>query len=545
MELAIIAVALGGMYVISNQKKETEREPFVSTRELELDANVDKEARNTNDKYFNKQEKDTVANNRVYSLTGEYVDSDSFQHINMVPFYRAKGGMAKSDLSESVIDNMIGGGSQHIKKVEQAPLFKPEDSMQWAYGAPNQSDFYQSRVNQSVMKTNLKPFESEQVGPGLNKGYNSAGSGGFNSGMESRDAWLPKTVDELRVATKPKTAFELTDREGPAASQIKNLGSIGRVEKQRPDTYFENGPERWFTTTGAALGNSQRPAQEMGILRRNDVLTDYAGPASSNLKVGTAPEHYETSKRLPVMQGDVNHSSAVGRGPLNDAALKSHTNYNNHRSTVKQPTVLGGVGGAIGAVMAPFLDILKPNRKEETVSNLRIYGDLGSTVPKSYVLNSNDPVKTTMKETTIHSQSFNVNNQREGGYLNNPIVFDQTQRETTNVEHFGTSGVKYGNMSYEAAYKQHNNENKTHASRPNPGGTQMFNTNLNVNVAKQDVQNFYVNAPAASVPLAPSKEHYGRLNSSHMPTNLSQRMDGDLLSAFKANPYTHSLSSVA
>ena len=27
---------------------------------------------------------------------------------------------------------MIGSGSQVIKKIEQAPLFKPEENMQWA-----------------------------------------------------------------------------------------------------------------------------------------------------------------------------------------------------------------------------------------------------------------------------------------------------------------------------------------------------------------------------------------------------------------------------
>ena len=129
--------------------------------------------------------------------------------------------------------------------------------------------------------------------------------------------------------------------------------------------------------------------------------------------------------------------------------------------------------------------------------------------------------------------------------MNNQTPFDQTQRETTNTDYFGAFGSNYGDMSYEAAYKQHNNENKTIANRPNQGGTQMFNTNLNVNIAKQDAKNYYVNAPRSSVPSAPSKEHYGKLNASQIPQSMNQRLDGNLLQAFKANPYTHSLSSVA
>jgi hypothetical protein len=82
---------------------------------------------------------------------------------------------------------MNGSGSQLFRKVEQAPLFKPEENINWKHGAPNQSDFFQSRVNLGQKNNNVKPFESEYVGPGLNQGYGTKGSGGFNSGMEARD----------------------------------------------------------------------------------------------------------------------------------------------------------------------------------------------------------------------------------------------------------------------------------------------------------------------------------------------------------------------
>ena len=68
--------------------------------------------------------------------------------------------------------------------------------------------------------------------------------------MESRDQWLPKTVDELRVATNPKLEYNLNNLEGPAQSVIKNPGLIGRVEKQLPDTFYINSQDRWLTTTG-------------------------------------------------------------------------------------------------------------------------------------------------------------------------------------------------------------------------------------------------------------------------------------------------------
>ena len=88
---------------------------------------------------------------------------------------------------------------------------------------------------------------------GLNKGYSNEGSGGFNSGMESRDTWMPKTVDQLRAKTNPKMSF---GGQMLGAYKPNKSGVHGRVEKNRPDTYFVNSEDRWFTTTG--LEKAQR-----------------------------------------------------------------------------------------------------------------------------------------------------------------------------------------------------------------------------------------------------------------------------------------------
>ena len=64
----------------------------------------------------------------------------------------------------SILDNRAGTGKQWIKKKAQAPLFKPTANMGWSHGAPNMSDFYQSRVNPSRKISNNKPWEEERVG---------------------------------------------------------------------------------------------------------------------------------------------------------------------------------------------------------------------------------------------------------------------------------------------------------------------------------------------------------------------------------------------
>lgn len=609
MEIAIPLIALGGMYVISNQKNEngdftkkkinkesyenmgsrglmsthltsslnenhlpnTELEvgnyPVINKNQLFDTVQEYKNPNIATDKYFDqslfkKKVNDGIStgNNiqQIFSLTGNYLESNQFTHNNMIPFNggKVKGRMYNDNIAESVLDNMAGTGSQLIKKIEQAPLFKPQENMQWAYGTPNNSDFYQSRVNPAMKNNNVKPFDTVMVGPGLDQGYGINGTGGYNSGMEARDKWLPHTVDQLRVATNPKLEYKLINHEGPAQSQIKNVGILGRVEKQKPDTYFINTQDRWLTTTGSEKGETLRPIQEMGIVRRNDILTDYTGPAGpGDVKAGYAPENFEPSRRHMSATCDVPVSTAVGRGPITDGDnnIKSHSNYENNRSTLRQPdTFRSGFGGAIGAAIAPLMDILRPSRKEETISNARVYGEAGSNVPKSYVINPNDTTPTTVKETTLYSPHFNINNQSDGIYVNNYTSPDLTQRDTTSCQPIGTPGgqaTSYGDMNYSAAYRQHNNDIKssTIANRPNQGGTQMFNQQMNVNISRNDVNRYdgRMGAPSSVFPSPPSVQTYGKINAPQYYNECAgcERISPDILNAFRSNPYTHSLTT--
>ena len=613
MEIAVPLIALGGMYVISNQKNEdcTKKEIRKMTQEnfvnmgiksnlatrdserfgnylpntnippqnfpvLNINQSVDTTQNYPNpnsatDKYFNQnlyQQKERkgvdVGKNPqdIFSLTGNYLKSEQFNHNNMMPFNggKVKGRTYDMNITESVLDNMIGSGSQTIKKIEQAPLFKPEENMQWAYGMPNQSDFYQSRVNPGMKNNNVKPFDTVMVGPGLNQGYGINGSGGYNSGMEARDKWLPKTVDELRVDTNPKLEYQLLGHEGPADSIIKTAATtqmLGRVEKQRPDTFFINTQDRWLTTTGASKGETLRPIQEMGILRRNDIPIDYMGPAGAiDVKATTAPQNFEPSKRHEVLEGSVNHGMAVGRGDHTDKEgfLRSHTNYENHRSTVRQPdTIRSGFSGAIGAVIAPLMDIFKPTRKDETINNVRVYGDAGtSSMVKGPVYNPLDSTPTTIKETTLHSLNFNINGQKDGIYVNNYTSPDNTQRDTTSSEYYTAAGgyaTGYGDMIYDSAYRQHNNDIKSQTiyNRPNQGGTQIFNQQMNVH-CRDDCDRFSgrVNPAYSNLSsLPPSTQTYGAIRAPQYYNECygCDRINPDILTAFKNNPYTQSLTS--
>lgn len=611
MELAIPLIALGGMYVISNQKNDVSKEVHgqrnkretMDTRETKKSQdtftnmgkqtnylpNVDVPPQNypiTNnselidttqqylnpnaatDKYFNQnvyeqreRKNKSVGNTiqQVYSLSGDYLASDQFKHNNMVPFNsgKPKGQIYNNNNAENILDNYSGSGSQLIKKIEQAPLFKPQENMQWAYGAPNMSDFYQSRVNPGQKNNMVKPFESIQVGPGLDKGYSANGSGGFNSGLESRDQWLPKTVDEMRVSTNPKEEYSLANHQGPSKSNITNVGILGKVEKYRPDTFFVNSQDRWLTTTGAEKAQRVVATEVLKNSTRIETTAQLTGTPNANLKTASyVPMVHENPKRVQLDSYEVGPSVSVGSGPYTDAdnILKSHTNYNNNRSINSQPQTFGsGFSSAVGAVIAPIMDILKPARKEEYVCNMRVYGNMAGEVPGNYVKTQGDVPITTVKETTLYQPNGYVGNQLNGAYEVTEQQAIANQRDTTGTKtQLNPSGSKYGSRQYDADYRQTNNDVRERlvVSRTNQGNAKTFNNQKNVSMAKldSDRDNNRMWAPSAVIQNGPSTQTYGTIAKGPQMYDSDigcQRMDSSLLESLKQNPYVFPFNSVA
>ena len=563
MELAIPLIALGGMYVITNQSKTNSNSnsktnknnsssnsnsqntnsskkqenfnnmgaktnylpntnvppvnyPIMNNKELVDTVQEYQNANTATDKYFNQNAYEQrqraggkVDSNiqQVYSLSGNYMDSEQFRHNNMVPFNggKPKGQIYNNNNAETILDNYAGTGSQVIKKIEQAPLFKPQDNIQWAYGAPNMSDFMQSRVAPGLKNNMVKPFESVHVGPGLGKGFSSEGSGGFNSGMEDRNAWLDRTVDEMRVKTNPKLEYSL-------------------------DTS-----------------------------NRNETTKAVTGTPNSNLKTaGQVPKMYEETKRTQFEGYDVAHSNAAGRGPHTggEEFLKSHTNYTNNRSVNTQPQTFGsGFSGAIGAVIAPFMDAFRPSKKEEYGCNMRIYGNAGGEVAGTYVQNQGEVTSTTIKETTLYQPNGNIGNQINGAYQVHEQQSIANQRDTTTdcyqLNPAGGAASKHGSRQYDAVYRQTNNDTKEKlvAGRINQGNAKNFNSSINMSMSKldSDRDNNRLWAPSATTASGPSLQTYGTTNTPQYVNAYqdNNRIDSSLLSAFMENPYTHSLSSVA
>jgi hypothetical protein len=593
MELAIPGVALGLLYVVTNQNKKKENftnntnelpntnipnrnypdeYPIVSTETDQTSAlsttnRFDNAGGVYTDKYFNPTSVNNIVNSfsptdnsqrNFYSLTGEKVDSNYFQHNNMVPFFGSniRSRHVDNNSNESVLDNYIGSGSQTIIKKETAPLFAPSENQQWAHGAPNMTDFYQSRVNPSMKMANVKPFADEKVAPGLGLGYTTQGADGFNSGMMMRETWLPKTADELRVDNKPKAGgLMMVGHEGPANSYIKNISTyeqMGRMEKNRPERAFEMGQDRLFTTTGAEKGQTLQgiPTTFYKDTARQHTTTDYVGVAgfqnSSEYVTGEyMPSHNQQLGEVPFAVANAN-----GRNYATDAdfEIKAKRAYPNNRSANHQESYFGLVSGSLGAAVSPLLDALRPTRKSNVIGTLRPYQNPSTVVKESYIFNPADRPAPTIRETTENSK-FHMNvdrNQRGGAYettAHQPI--DNNRITTGDFYYAGVAGAgdRTRQMkSYEAQYNQRNNDIKssTIEGRMVPGNMSLMNGNINMRQVSRD--DYLKNDRPVTATMPYQSADVANMGQLQGHNNLYQgiqmdRNNSDILDALKGNPY--------
>lgn len=610
MEIAIPLLALGGLYMISNQQKsddqksayENETEGFHARNELpntnipdknypseypivsvdidrtaQLDHDNRYDGHSYTDKFFNPANPkdlynsiqsasksgmkcgDTPNPTEFRSLAGETVGCDYFRHNNMVPFFGSKirNRTFQANQNEGLLDNYLGAGSQDIVKKEQAPLFNPNDNYNWAYGAPNQNDFYQSRVNPSLKMANVKPFKEETVGPGLGLGYTTEGSAGYNSGMMARETWMPKTVDELRVDTHLKpSGIQLLGYEGPAISRITERGSIGQMEKHRPERAFEMGENRWMTTTGVEKGQTLRSIPIERNVNRTNTSTSYSGIAGASNPSAYVDGEYMPSKHIDLGEIPFSAANSVGHGGANEAdyGMKSQISYNNNRSANQQPDYFGAVGGAIGAVISPLLDILRPSRKENVIGTLRPYENPGSKVPLSYIFNPADRLGTTIRETTENSKfhlNSNSNQYNSGAYMvtpNQPVI-----NERMNQSDFFYSGNASANervrnpRPYDAEYRQRNNDIKSSTidGRLVPGNMSLMNNHQNIREGDKHgyLQNSRVPVPVHLVQ-SPALTNMGKMqNKNELYSGMhADRAHPEVLNQLKGNPYALSIT---
>jgi len=597
MEIVVPLAALSGFYLINKQSRQkNEKESFnnqnylpntntpdvnypaekrVNFPESEVTAELstlnkfNNESGVYTDKYFNMDKNAERTNQEsqgkeFYSLTGNKVGSSYFQHNNMTPYFGSKQPSSKTDANsyEGLLDAYTGSGSQDKNKKENAPLFEPDTNLQWANGTPNKSEFIQSRINPSLRMANVKPFQDQQVAPGLGLGYTTEGAGGFNAGMNDRDSWKPKTVDELRVDTNPRSGgVSLIGHEGPAMGRIQNISTIeqmGIMEKHRPERSFaldnrQSGGDigRLFVTGGVEKGNTLRSIHNEGNSVRHETSTEYAGGAGFQNAAAYVPGEYMPSQNQQLGSVPLGVATAIRHNNAgeNDFSVNAKKAYPNNRTSNTQSGYFGAMGSSIGATVAPLLDMLRPSRKENAVGTMRPYQNPGSTVPQSYIFNPNDRPGHTMRETTENSKfHMNVNaNQNGGAYrVTDHQATDTIRQETGDYLYIGGAGAGPNNRkakSYESGYNQRNNDIKSQTidGYMVKGNMSLMNGDMNMRESTRDDMLKNNREVSGNRPyLAPSAEMLG--TNSNVSKNLHSTIQMDrnqpeMFNNLSSNPY--------
>ena len=398
------------------------------------------------------------------SLSGNPIDPNSFTHNNMQPFF---GANVKQNVDEfstrGIFENFTGTDDSYQKKQEMGLFFQPQKNMSNVYGTGNLDGYMYDRYYVSNIRSNETPVEKVYVGPGLNQGYTNEPSGGFQQ-PDSQDYAMPKTVDEMRVKTKPKISYYGRVVSG---QKIAKPAKIGTVYKNRPDTFYIQEPDRYFTTTGQVIAPEQRPC----------IITKYTNRKTTELKTRTgsaAPVHgtvaqvrskYKISNKVTYKNDGFRNADGTGTWSILDMfGIKNTPNdYGKQSIRIRDNTRVKNAendkGNNVINLKAPTEkpvarnnQKLKYTKKNDLIKNNR-KGNVNGP-KKSIVYDPNDVPRTTIKESNIHNNHSGIltAQQPSAGVVYDPNDIARTTIKETNIhnEYQGNlQNMNRGNVVYD------------------------------------------------------------------------------------------------
>lgn len=392
---------------------------------------------------------------RVQTMDGRYVSSDTFRRNDrgdaMVPFF---GGTVKQNIEPFSTGSLMAtkNGTDHLyqQKREVKSFYDKCENVGNVNGMPSQQDYYMNRMTPSKLKTNETPIPKVYVGPGIGKGFTSSPTGGFQQ-LDAREYAMPKCVDELRVKSKPKVTYDGVVLEGQKS--ILPAEPI-RMDKNRPERFWEKSPDSWFTTTGAFTKQKQNPEQIMKDTNRQDTNIEYKGVAFAHDRTRRTVEPVARDPNRVQLEGfDVGNAalSKIGVGTKADYGKSQIMVYDNERDITSTKVYTGNLTSLIKAIVTPFTDFLDVTKKDEFIDNPRHFGNVNIQIPnKGTIYDPNDVARTTIKESLIHDSMIgNLNGPKQLMVYDPDDIARSTLRQTMDpIETTMNLKGKNANMAY-------------------------------------------------------------------------------------------------
>lgn len=367
-------------------------------------------------------------------MTYGIVSDDKLLHDNMVPFFREKNGYGSNDnhsteQMDRYRDLFTGNLTVEWKKKEEIPkLFAPTKDMSYIYGTPVRPEGEEDRIFTSKYRNNERLFQPERVTPGLNLDYNEIGTHGYHDLV----VVYPKTVDDLRVASRPKVTYEGRIIEGRKGWERP---VIGQVVSHRPDGFkitteadllpkadLNDGPRSRENFVVREQARETTSVEYTGGAYNRDEALNQAGPSEMRAFVQESSKQNFT---MPIPLQKYAKEETIYNPNINSFNIQAnarsdttHNNYLGHSSSTSggavysnktdeaKPTLREGFGpidnARIGSAntmrgMTIQMDMAKPTIKQVTAEQSLNPGMIaGQTSQKVYFT---DPAKTTIRQT--------------------------------------------------------------------------------------------------------------------------------------------------
>ena len=320
-----------------------------------------------------------------------------------LPYFGSKATQPmKTESFQNKLETFTGTSRFDYHKKEIKPLFVPNKNVSFINGAPIYDASQKNRYVQSNYRNTELPFEQKRVARGVGQNYGSDGTGGFHQ-FETQDIAKPKTVDELRVLSNPKTTYKQPVLSGKG---ISGRSADVNVKKYRPDKYYTNSPSRYMKTTGSYLKGK---SPEKFIIKNTgrSISRQIVGTAApgSNIKPYKTPNFKRSIRNNYINSGVRNFFVSDGwnqGGELSDYGKRGIRLAPNERDVTQSRSHILNAVDMVKSIIAPLQDKLKKTRKENIVGNPNPEGYVGVNVPnKPTLYDPNDIARTTVKETTL------------------------------------------------------------------------------------------------------------------------------------------------
>lgn len=372
----------------------------------------------------------------------------------------------------------------------------------------------QDRYISGMYRTDERPFEQERV-PHIDEASD------INRDVDLIYAQR-NSVDNTRTLSNQKVSFGGKVLPGKG---VNERGKIGQVFKHNPDKDYENTADKWLVTNGATVAKTLRPEHILPETNRQHLNRQEMGPIFSSGNYGYKPGE----KRPNVKESD--------KQQLESDTFRNLSAENNWNNDFNKDSY-----------------VVYPNERE--ITSERTYEGNIQTVFQAQTSDLMDPVKTTLKETTLDPKN--------NGYTSTVTTLPTerlqddvrtNKKETTIFEYVGNGGSSVPQeMASDQYYRADLNPNKEVISQgryPTPESTKLTNGMDTINMDIQKIENDYfnhrINNPDKVYQEIPTEMEcmYTSDKDRLDDRKISARIEGNLLDPFKENPYTQSLHSFA